>query len=47
MEKKVDKEKGRVRRTVSLKKDIDKKLDDDRGKKAFSTHLNDVLEKAL
>lgn len=43
----MEEEKGRVRKTISFKKNIFNKLDDDRGKKPFATHLNDFLEDKL
>lgn len=43
----MNEEKGRIRKTISFKKHIFNRLDDDRGKKPFATHLNDFLEEKL
>jgi hypothetical protein len=34
----------RIHKTISFKEKIYKKIDDERGKKSFSTHVNDKFE---
>jgi len=35
---------ARVRKTITFKEKVFKKIDDERGKKSFSTHVNDKFE---